>query len=546
MKTDVKSAMADIIKNEEIEYIFGYTGGHIMHLWEAVNQAGLKLILNKQEGNAVYMADGFARITKKPSVILATAGPGSTNMTTGLATAYLDSIPLIAIGANVSTSSFGRNALQDSSGRGRAIEQRLVFKAVCKQAMLAPSPQAVPLMVQEAFRTAVSGRPGPVYIEIPVDFWKEKIDYQRIKPDRYKNSNLPDCPSKDSQKIYQRLFKAQKPLVIIGEGALEPDIQKALKKFLNNTGVPFGVSPMGKNAIDEYDYLYLGVARSIGKTQKIYEYMKQSDFILFLGDRMQEWETDWYNQSLIKKAVLAQVESDYQEIGRVFPVNLSVVGSIASFLIQAPEKSHPKADKLKKLVRTLRQKYPRIKRIPDKDGISPLNLNNIVEERASKDASIVCDTGYAKSMAILKYRTRLNQSFITADKNGPMGYSVPAALGVALATGKETICFVGDGGFQMTLNELGTAMNYNLKVIYIIENNGGCASIVNFHTKTYGHYCAADFKNPDYADLAKSYEMEGFRVETSQEFERAFLKAQKSQKSAIIDAKLNQKLMIWE
>lgn len=162
MKQDVKFSIADILEQEGVEYVFGHTGGHIMHMWEAVNNAGINVIFNKQEGNAVYMADGYTRISGVPSVILGTAGPGATNMLTGIATAYLDSVPLVAIGAGVETYVVGKNPIQDGSGRGRSIEQRLSFKAVCKQAMLAPSPQAVPDMIREAFRIALSGRPGPV------------------------------------------------------------------------------------------------------------------------------------------------------------------------------------------------------------------------------------------------------------------------------------------------------------------------------------------------------------------------------------------------
>jgi acetolactate synthase-1/2/3 large subunit len=546
MKTDVKSAIADILKQEGVEYVFGYTGGHIMHMWEAANNVGIKLILNKQEGNGVYMADAFARLTKKPAVVLGTAGPGVTNMTTGLATALLDSIPVIAIGASVKSRSFGRNAVQDGSGRGRATEQRLVFKAVCKQAMLAPSPEAVPLMVREAFRIALSGRPGPVYLEIPSDFWDKEIDYEPVKPNQYKNTNLPGCNRADAEAIIKKFYSSNHPLILIGEGALEPGIQEKMMKFLNGLKVPFGVSPLAKNIVDEYYPFYLGVARAEGKTQKIYEYMRESDFILFLGDRMQEWELNWYDRSLVEKAVLAQVDPDWDEIGRVFPIDYSAVGSISSFIGLFPPEAHGNSRQLEKEVEDLNKKFPREERLKDGNGINPLNINNIVEELAADDATIVCDTGYAKTMAILKFRTKLSQNFIVADKNGPMGYSVPAALGAALATNKEVICFSGDGGFQMSLNELGTALNYGLKVIYIIENNGGCISIADFHKSVYGHHCAATFKNPDFSKLAESYGMQGFTVRTTEEFEKAFKQAQKEKTSVIIDAKIDQSVIVWE
>lgn len=547
MKKDVKSAIADILKQEKIEYIFGYTGGHIMHMWEAASNAGIKTILNKQEGNAVYMADAYARLTKKPSVVLGTTGPGVQNMTTGLASAYLDSVPIIAIGAGVPTYSFGKNALQESSGRGRAPEQRLIFKACCKEAMLAPSPEAVPDMVRDAFRTAMSGRLGPVYVEVPSDFWSVGIKYERILPEKYKNLNIPKCHQKDCIKIAEALYRSKHPLIVIGEGADEVGIENKLKRFLDKVKIPFAASPLGKNFIDEYNQFYLSGLRSHGGKPRVYDYMEKSDFILFLGDRMHQWELDWmYDRSVMGKAKLAQVDLDYNEIGRVYPVDFSAVGSISSFLASIGAKRHKNSKKLLKEINLLHQKYPRKKRYSDGNGINPLNLNTIVEEFASEDAVIVCDTGYTGSMGILKFRTKLSQKFLHADKNSPMGYAVPAGIGAALATGKEVISFVGDGGFQMSLNELGTAMNYHLKVIYVIENNGGCISIVNFHSQVYGHHCAAAFKNPNYIKIAEGYGMKGFCVETTNDFEKAFKQAQKEKNSVVIDAKIDQSRMIWE
>lgn len=546
MQTDVKSAIADILKREGVEYVFGHTGGHIMQMWEAANNIGIKLVLNKQEGNGVYMADGYSRVTGKVGVVLGTTGPGVTNMTTGLATAFLDSIPLIAIGGGVSTNSYGRNPIQDGSGRGRAINQTYAMKSICKQAMLAPNPQAIPNMIREAFREALSGRRGPVFVEIPSDYWDEKIEYDSILPHMYKNVGLPNCQLKDIKMILKYLGASKHPLILIGEGAIEKNIRQSMMSFIDKLGVPFATSPLGKNIVDEHHPLYLGVARQEGKTQKIYEYMKNSDFILFIGDRMQEWEIAWYDQTLIENAKLAQVDSDYNEIGRVYPVNYSAVGSVASFIEYSDICLHPRSDFLKKEIKDLWKKFPIQGILPDGKGINPLNLGTIVQKYAKKNATIVTDTGYAKSMAIMKYATHLEQNFITADKNGPMGFSVPSSLGAALATGNQVICFVGDGGFQMTLNELGTAMNYNLAVIYIIENNDGCSSIVDYHSKTYGHHCADTFINPDYVKLAESYGMLGFKVATTKDFEKAFLKATKSKTSVIIDAHIDQSIMVWE
>lgn len=546
MKCDVKSAIADILKQEKIEYIFGYTGGHIQAMWKAADDAKIRLILNRQEGNAAYMADAYARLSKKPSVILTTSGPGATNIVTGIANAYMDAVPMVAICAGVGTHVVGKNAVQEGSGRGRTPDQRLVFSACSKQAILAPSPEAVPDMIREAFKVAMSGRRGPVYVEVPSNFWNVEIDYERISSEKYKNTDIPKCDKHKSLEVANHLYKSKHPLIIIGEGAEENSIKEKLNKFLNQVQIPFGVSPIAKNYVDEYHPLYLGVQRLRGKTQKIYEYMKKSDFILYLGDRLQQWEVNQSEKALVEKAKLAQIDPDDTEIGRVFTVDYSVLGSITSFIDNIPAKKHDQSLKLKSEVEKLRKKMPREKRYKDGDGINPYNLNNITEELADDNTTIVCDTGYAKHMAIIKFRTKLSQNFITADKNGPTGYSVPAALGAALQTKGEVICFVGDGGYQMSCNELGTAMEYGLKVIFIIENNGGCQTIADSNKRNFGCQCADIFHNPDFVRMAESYNLKGYKAETSEEFEEVFKNAKKDKISVVIEAKIDQGLMIWE
>ncbi len=547
MKIDVKNAIVDILKREGIEYVFGHTGSHIIPLWEAVSTNGLKVIFNKQEGNAAYMADSFARLTKKPAIVLGTLGPGVTNMVTGLTTSLMDSVPVIAIGGTVTGHESGRNSMQETSGRGRSPEQRMIFKACCKQAMFAPSAQNTPDVIREAFRVANTGRKGPVYVEIPKDYWDTIIDYEPLEPAQYQNKNIPSCNKDDCLNIERELYKSKHPLIMIGEGADEEKMRRILPAFLKKIGVPYTTTPQAKNFVDEYDALYLGSARGSGKTQKVYEYMKESDFVLFLGARMHRPEMNWDNKSLLSKAKLAQVDFDEDEIGRVYPIHFSAVGSISSFMSNLSLNTHTNSSKLASEVTKLNTMYPRLQEYKDSVvGINPVSIINIVEKNAHDDAVIVTDTGYVKGLVITKFRRTKEQTFIVSDKNGAMGYSLPAAIGARLATKKEIICLVGDGGVQMTLNELGTAMNYDLKVIFIIFNNGGCISVKDHHTSLYSHFNPSLFKNPDFSKIAQAYNMRGIQVKTTSEFKKAFLEAQKSEVSVIIDVIVDQSLTVWE
>jgi acetolactate synthase I/II/III large subunit len=251
MKTTVREAIVDIFKAEGISRVFGHTGGHIMLLWDAIEKAGIEPIFNKQEGNGVYMADCYARLSGLPSIVLGTSGPGIQNTLTGLASAYLDSIPIVAIGAGVPTFAAGRNALQESSGRGRATDQLMMFKGCTKQAVLVQTPASVAGVIREAFRVCKTGRPGPVYIEMPSDFWDIEIDYTRIEPSRYQNTNIPSCDIADSEAIKEALFKAERPAVVVGDGALEKDIGKKFMEFIETVKIPFYCSPKAKNFVDE-------------------------------------------------------------------------------------------------------------------------------------------------------------------------------------------------------------------------------------------------------------------------------------------------------
>ena len=275
--------------------------------------------------------------------------------------------------------------------------------------------------------------------------------------------------------------------------------------------------------------------------------MRKSDFILFLGDRMQQWEIDWeYNKKVFGKAKLAQIDIDPEEIGRVYPIDLSAVGSIISFLKNKKHQKHQKHFQIKQKLINLEKKYFQNKKYKDYNGINPININNIVQENISKDAIIITDTGYTGSMAITKFKTNLHQKFLISDKNSPMGYGVPAALGASLFDQKkEIICFVGDGSFQMSLNELALIKEYKLKVIYIIENNNGCVMIKDSNIQEYKKSSVDTFINPDYTKIAEGYNMQGHTVKTSEKFEEVFKKAQKSKKSVIIDAKINQNIMVW-
>lgn len=548
LKMNVKNVVVDIFLQECVEYVFWHTWWHIMHLWEAISGTWIRTIFNKHEWNAVYMADWYTRTSGKIGVILGTAWPWATNMITGLASAYLDSIPLLAICASVDSRYVWRNPSQDGSGRWRSIDQKLAFKSVCKESILVQSPQWVPGAIREAFRISLSWRPWPVYVEIPSDYWRIDIDYNLVEKYKYKNLNLPLCNVWDSNIIKDELYKSKTPLIIIWEWVEEKWITNKLDLFLNSLKVPFAVSPMAKNYVDEFNPYYLWVMRWSGKTQKVYEYMIKSDFVLFLWDRMNQVEMKWYETNLFaNNKKLAQVDNDVNEIGRVYPVDYSCIWSIWSFIDLIWNKRHDESEKLFDEIQKLKECFPRVELSDDSEKwVNPVNIINIAEKFAEKDAIIVCDTWASKSLAILKFRTSKTQKFLTVDKNWPMWYSVPASLGAFLASNKEVICFVWDWWFQMSFNELSLCYNYDFKVIYIIFNNNSCYTIKKIQSAIYWNDDVTCFKNPDYMKIAEWFWIESYKVSNSNDFEIAFKKAKKSKVSVLIDVIVDDELIIWE
>ena len=289
------------------------------------------------------------------------------------------------------------------------------------------------------------------------------------------------------------------------------------------------MSPLGKNAVDEFDEYYLG---SGYVAKNVHSYLKDCDFILQLGLRLQP---DFFANVNLDDIQLAQVDSDPLEIGRSFPVDYSVVGSIASFLSIIPARSHKNSQLLFDKIHQINTENKRPSDLKSSTEIYPPDLNKIVTELSPKDTVIVCDTGYTKARVVHEYKTNLNQTILVSDRNGCMGYSVPAAIGAAIARDTEVVCFCGDGGFQMSFNELGVALNYGLKVIYILENNGGCSSIFDYNMEVYGNHYMDTFDNPDFEKLAESYGFTAFTARTEEQFSYAFKEALLAKNTVLIN-----------
>lgn len=531
MRVKVRNLIANILEDEGVEHIFGHTGDNILAMWQSIRPTAITPVFNKTEFGAAFMADGYSRTSGKLGVVFTTGGPGATNLATPFATAYLDSIPLLAISGAAVSSDVGKNAFQEGSGRGRSIEQRLCLKAVCKRAMLAPSPQGVAAMVLDGIREAHSGRPGPVYLEVPSDFWDIEVESSYQPNHQYKNLTPPEVSINQSQIIIDQLYASSHPLLMIGEGVADKGIGNALMKCIDRLKIPFCVSPLGKNLVNEFHNLCLG---SGYQSSAVHSYLEECDYLLLLGVRLQP---DFFDHKNLASMTLAQVDSDPLEIGRSFPVDLSAVGSTTSFLKNIPDVPHKQSTELLEDLTSINIAQIR----PTKSspiGIAPLEVSQTVMELSPKDSIIVCDTGYTKARIVHEYKTHLGQKILLSDRNGCMGYSIPASIGAAIASDNLVICFCGDGGFQMGLNELGVAMNYDMKIIFIIEDNGGCGSISDYNFETYGNRYISRFNSPNFEMLARSYNFNAFSARDINQFRNQFSRSLERKGSSLIHTHL--------
>jgi len=531
VRVKVRNLIANILEDEGVEHIFGHTGDNILAMWQSIRPTAITPVFNKTEFGAAFMADGYSRTSGKLGVVFTTGGPGATNLATPFATAYLDSIPLLAISGAAVSSDVGKNAFQEGSGRPRSIEQRLCLKAVCKKAMLAPSPEAVATMLLDGIREACSGRPGPVYLEIPSDFWDLEVDSDYKPNQLYKNITPPEVNQKESRLIIGQLYASSYPLLMIGEGVLDKNIGKSIMDCIDRLQIPFCVAPLGKNLVDEFHDLYVG---SGYQSTAVHQYLEKCDYLLLLGVRLQP---DFFDNKDLASITLAQVESDPLEVGRSFPVDFSAVGSTASFLRNIPKRAHKRSPELLEYLSTINDGQIQLNKSPE-TCIDPLAINQTVVALAPKNTIIVCDTGYTKARIVHEYRTHLEQKIVLSDRNGCMGYSIPASIGATIASDNLVVCFCGDGGFQMGLNELAVAMNYDLKVIFIIEDNGGCGSISDYNFVTYGNRYLSTFKNPNFEMLAKSYGFNSFGARDIKTFHHQFSQALKHEGASLIHTKV--------
>lgn len=525
--------LIECLKREGVDTVFGYPGGQVIPLYDKLYSSDLKHILVKHEQGAVHAADGYARATGKVGVCIATSGPGATNLVTGIATAYMDSIPLVAITGQVKVPLIGKDSFQEVDIIG-------ITMSIVKHSYIIKDIKDIAKIVKEAFYIARTGRPGPVIIDIPSDIQLSKLECDlesEVKLNGYFTSQ--NELNGEIETFMDYINKSQRPLIYAGGGVVSSGASNELKEFAEKMNIPIVTTLMGVGAFDADHPLSLGMLGMHGTRYANYA-VCNCDLIIALGARFDDRATG-NPKEFAKHAKKIHVDVDDAEIDKIVQVDLGVVGDVKKVLSKllslagcgyvTPERK----DWLDSL-RDVKTEWPL--HYDEGEYIKPQYVIEQIYEMTQGTAIVTTDVGEHQMWAAQYNRSKVQRSFLTSAGLGTMGFGVPAAIGAQVACPDRTVIAIsGDGSFQMNSQEMMTAVVYKLPIKVAIINNGYLGMVREWQELFYGaRYSHTDIKDqPDFVKLAEAYGAVGIRVTKKEEVKDAIRRALEIDKPVILD-----------
>lgn len=511
-------AIIHCLLEEGTETIFGYPGGAIMPFYDKLYlfQDKLRHILTRHEQGAVHAAQGFARVSGKVGVCIATSGPGATNLITGIADAMIDSTPLVCITGQVGSHLLGTDAFQETDVVG-------ISAPVTKWNYQITKASEIPEVLAKAFYIARSGRPGPVLIDITKDaqFGEMTFEYRKcISLRSYKP--IPELDKTQVKEAAKLINQAKKPFLLVGQGVLLSDAQEELKTFVEKTGIPAASTLLGLSALstDHPNYVgYLGMHGNYGPNIKTNE----CDVLIAVGMRFDDRVTgDVKNYATQAKVI--HVDIDKAEINKIIHADVPILADAKEALIAltdaCDENSHSEwVEEFKKCDQIEFDKVIAKEMFPTEGKVKMAEVIHHISEMTQGDAVVVTDVGQHQMVTTRYYKFKKPFSNITSGGLGTMGFALPAAMGAALgATHRPVIAVIGDGGFQMTIQELGTIFQFQIPVKILILNNEFLGMVRQWQQLFFEkRYSATEMVNPDFVAIAKGYRLHADRIEKREE-----------------------------
>jgi acetolactate synthase-1/2/3 large subunit len=529
-------ALLKCLIEEGVDTIFGYPGGAIMPIYDKLMDYEDKLrhILTRHEQGAAHAAQAYSMVTGKPGICFATSGPGATNLVTGIANAFLDSVPVVFITAQVVSDLIGTDAFQETDIIG-------VSMPVTKWNCQVKKVQEIPEIIAKAFYIATSGRPGPVLIDITKDAQFAKLDF-RYKKCNYIRSYNPHIPlhTKAIESAAILINHAERPLILAGHGVLLSKAESELKAFAEKTGIPVALTLLGLSAFPSDHRLYAGMLGMHGNYGPNLQ-TEKSDLIIAVGMRFDDRVTGNLKK-YAKNATIIHIEIDEAEINKNVLVDVEInndAKEALAYLIPLV-----KENSFELWIREFRicdkTEYEKVIKAETKPETGEIRMGEVVRlvsELTKGDAIIVTDVGQNQMSAARYYKFTQPNSFVTSGGMGTMGFGLPAAIGAKLGRPeKPVITFLGDGGFQMTIQELGTILHYKVPVKIIILNNGYLGMVRQWQDLFFDkRYASTELINPDFVMIANSFRIRAKRVSKREELKDSLIEMISSTEPFLLD-----------
>ncbi len=533
MRLSGADIFAEVLVEQGVDTLFGYPGGAVLNLYDALYHYSGKIrhIMTAHEQGAAHAADGYARVTGKTGVVLATSGPGATNLVTGIATAYMDSVPMVAVTGNVSTNLIGRDSFQEVYIAG-------ITMPITKHNFVVRRVEELADTLRSAFRIAQTGRKGPVLVDIPKDVTSAFAEFEPQRPVR----PVPAARVGEGElaAAAKMINEARRPVLYVGGGVSAAGGEEALRALAVKAQIPAAYTIMAAGALPYADPLNLGLLGMHGNRTSN-RAVDEADLVIAAGTRFSD-RVALNTEKFARRAAIVQIDIDPSEVNKNVAVEHSLVGDVKETLTQLlPLVEEKRRDEWLTLIRAWQAQDYRPR--DDRHRLTPHQLIGTMCELAGPDAVYVTDVGQHQMWAAQYVRHVRPRSFLTSGGLGTMGFGYGAAIGAKIAVGdkRPVIHITGDGSFHMNLNEACTAVSYEVPVITVIFDNTVLGMVRQWQTVFYGkRYSSTDpCRKTDYVKLAEGFGAKGYRCETMAEFAGVFSRALKEKGPVWIDCPIN-------
>ena len=518
----------ECLKEQGVDTVFGYPGGTILNIYDELYKHSDEIhhILTSHEQGAAHAADGYARSTGKVGVCFATSGPGATNLVTGIATAFMDSVPVVAVTCNVGVPLLGKDSFQEVDIAG-------VVMPITKHSFIVKDVTKLAKTLRRAFAIAKSGRPGPVLVDITKDVTAAKTEYTKVEPKEIKPF-VSEIKEEDLEKAVEMIQEAKRPFIFVGGGAVAADAWKEVRELAHKIQAPVTDSLMGKGVFDGEDELYTGMLGMHG-TKASNLGVTKCDLLITIGARFSDRVTG-NTRNFARNAKVLQIDVDATEINKNILVDCSVLGDAKVILQKLNEKISEKEHKeWIETIEELKEKYPLRY---NQEGLTGPAVIEELYRQTKGDAIIVTEVGQHQMWAAQYYKYKMPRRFLSSGGLGTMGYGLGAAIGAKTANpDKVVINVAGDGCFRMNMNEIATATRNNMPLIQVVINNHVLGMVRQWQTLFYDHRYSNTVLNDkvDFVKLAEAMGAVGIRVTKNEELADAIKKAIELNTTVVLD-----------